>query len=226
MSATLDNSIRQKVEEFVKAEKLFTSVDVGNALKKEGKKLRNREVASWLRGHSNEAGLFDNYATEAIDVLGGTKRATLYRPCWQTSDNYDTRSLAALKPGDVKNIQRTKGIPSGGIPSGMPTVISATSSPMATKLASSVSRKGKLSGDVNIIKSIKRIKVSAFLIQKLGWRPGDKVDPSKLDTLTPMKRGLYVNADGRVNLSRNLVGFGTDPVKVIFDNGKIRFEKA
>jgi hypothetical protein len=96
--------IKEMVQRFINDEKLFTSVDIGNAIKKEllSMEIRNREVRDWLR--SNIGGVDDvlkDYVAEPINVNNGASAATLYRPHWKDASEYTDRDQIALSPADI-----------------------------------------------------------------------------------------------------------------------------
>lgn len=95
LSSSQESSIEKKVQEFVSNRKLFTSVDIGNSLKKSGEWISNREVAQYLRKNFGYVG----YSKTLIDVKDGLL-AHLYHPADVSADDYTDRDQEALSPSD------------------------------------------------------------------------------------------------------------------------------
>lgn len=191
--------IQAQFESFVEAEAMFTSVDIGNAIKENGDWVKNSDVAIWLR--NNALAIATNYCSTLIDVNNGTQKAFLYYPSGTNPDDYQTRNQAALPPNpNMKTI----------------TVTSACS---ASCPASSVS-KIKLRSD-----SRTRLRIPAILVRQLGLNPGDVVDFSKILFHKQPENDLIVYKDGRISFSRNCLSFGDGPVFAFIENGCLNFEK-
>ena len=95
--------IGKETRVWMKAGKMFTSVDIGNALKEKGEFIRNRDVASYLRGAYLTVAVWAgaNYEKTPIDVTldsGVTMEASLYHPAGMDPANYIDRSQKALPP--------------------------------------------------------------------------------------------------------------------------------
>ena len=86
-----------KVTDFCSQNLMFTSVDISNSIKKDGKWIYNSEVAGWLRRNL----LFrrQSYAKTTISVTNGV--ATLYHPIGADTDEYTDRNQHALTPVEV-----------------------------------------------------------------------------------------------------------------------------
>lgn len=103
--------IRETIERFVKSEKLFTSVDVGNAIKRQtlSMDIRNKEVAAWLRKNISIDPSLQDYDTVPISVNNGQHTATLYFPHWANPEDYISRDQKALGPDDIADLQQQAG---------------------------------------------------------------------------------------------------------------------
>ena len=96
--------IESVVSDFIRRKDMFTSVDIGNTIKREfpSSVIRNRDVAEWLRGHVVDLAirLTISYATEPITVHseGQDKTATLYLPTCTDPCDYTERDQVADIP--------------------------------------------------------------------------------------------------------------------------------
>jgi hypothetical protein len=208
----MDATIKQKVQEFVDRKEMFTSVDISNAIKKDGIWIRNAEVRNWLRANSRDPNVFDGYSSSAISVCGGNTDATLYHPSLGDPDDYQARDQQPLTPYDVKAIQKQKvGQP---IPAAAPDIgdVLSTRTDDADMVA--------------VIKSKERVKIPGNMIKALGWKIGDTIDPAVIKTHRVIRATLKVGKDHRVSVPRSAINWGTDPVKVMLKGGTIVFEKA
>lgn len=201
--------IKEMVQKFVNDEKMFTSVDIGNAIKKEtlSMDIRNRDVRDWLKANLNTDPILQDYKSDFITIGNGSVVATLYRPHWKDSEDYKDRDQKAFGPNDLKS--STTPAPAPGAPVTIGSIITAA----------------------NIIKKCRykrRIQISGAITRALGWVPGQKVDLDKVKIHTgTLKPGLTVWHDGRFSIPRNTVGYGQDPVKIVLkDDDCIYFEKA
>jgi hypothetical protein len=208
----LDVTIKTKVQEFISQEKMFTSVDIANAVKRDGIWIKNREVRDWLRANSSDSSLFGDYATTQIQVCGGTATATLYYPMFKDPDEYAERDQVALTPDEVKAIQKQRvGQPVPNVTPDINQVLCSTDDDVQAS---------------TVIKTTERIKIPGYMVKKLGWAPGDRIDPAVIKTHRALPSDLYVNADYRVSIPRSVVDWGNDPVKVILKENEIVFDKA
>jgi hypothetical protein len=208
---SMDVTIRAKIQELVNKEEMFTSVDIANAIKRDGIWIRNREIRNWLHANANDQALFGDYVHTNIDVCGGNAQATLYHPTLKNPDDYTARDQVSLTPDEVKDIQKkVAGTPNASATPDITTILSNTGSPDLCK----------------VIKSKDRIKIPGEITRKLGLNPGDRVDPALIKTHTVITRDLYVNSDYRISIPRTSVHWGTDPVKVMLKNGEVVFDKA
>ena len=93
--------VEEKVYGFVATGEAFTSVDVANAIKRDGEWVRNREVASWLRSDFLQSPTVANgdYVQTMIDV-GQGYRANLYHPFHFDVTNYAGKNQKALNPDE------------------------------------------------------------------------------------------------------------------------------
>lgn len=92
------------VADYMLANRLFTSVDIGNDIKKSGVVIRNRDVSDFLKKNwkniSDTCGC--SYKTEIILTLK-QKEAILYLPTNEFCSNYITRDLEATPINDVSS---------------------------------------------------------------------------------------------------------------------------
>ena len=105
--------IEKKVEEYVSRDEMFTSIDIGNAIKRDGTWVKNREVAAWLRSHVDDTNVLPDYERDTIPVNGGNAQAALYYPSWKNPDDYTERDQKALKPSDLKKGHKASTTPGG-----------------------------------------------------------------------------------------------------------------
>lgn len=97
--------IKAVIAEFMQANRLFTSVDIANHIKKSGTFIRNRDVATYLRNQwFNICNEIDcDYQTEVIMVGENNDIATfLYLPFGELASNYTETNQKALSPDDLK----------------------------------------------------------------------------------------------------------------------------
>lgn len=195
-----DSIIQTKVEQFGAQNEMFTSVDIGNSIKEEGTFIRNREVSAWLR--QNAMSVLQNYSTTLIDVTApapvGQVTAFLYHPVGTDPNSYDKRNQQALPPN----------------------IVPFPSTPQTT--SPTTLQKTKVRSD-----SKSRLRIPAILVRQLGWKPGDKVDNSKIivNGTEPLPQGNIVFSDGRISIRRCCIGFGDGPVLAYVENGCLHFEK-
>lgn len=214
-------SVQEKVVEFINDEELFTSVDIANAVKSDGLWVRNREVRDWLKENFGNKTIFKNYTTTQIKVCKGSSAATLYHPDNVNADAYLETDQHTLTPDEVKaiakaNIGKTK-------PSAAPDIKKMLVTPSFDDEEEEV--KAPIDMEI-VIRSVDRIKIPGSMIRKLGWVPGQIVDPALILTSKILPGDLVVNSDYRVSIPRYSVPWGTSPVKVILQGGKIHFKKA
>jgi len=203
-----ESLIRKQVEQFIHDEKMFTSVDIANAIKTEGEWVRNIEVTSWLRENFHKEDIFLDYRTEPIDVCGGSRSATLYLPEWADETDYNNRDQEALTPAQVNAIKEKK-------------TRSSTTPDIVDMLDGAQTIMSK------VIKSKERIKIPGAMIRKLGYTPGDKVAPDVVKTHNGIPGNLIVNKDYRFSIPRSAVNWGKKPIKVnLTKDKKITFERA
>ena len=244
--------IKEAVKKFVKNEKLFTSVDIGNAIKKEilSMEIRNREVRDWLRSNIVADEVLKDYVQEPIDVCNGTRMATLYRPHWKDSSEYmgPDRDQTALTPADIDVLKDNAKPQAPAQTSFTPPQFNVTS-PINVSASMSTAAPTPVRNDdshidipdvfddgshpdskVQIIrenKYVRRIQIPGDITRALGWKPGQKVEFDKIKIHTgTLNPNLKVWPDGRCSIPRKVVGYGKDPVKIILKDDAIYFEKA
>jgi len=245
--------IKEEVEKFVKAEKLFTSVDIGNAIKIKilSMEIRNREVRDWLRANLGTDPILTDYVMESIDINSGVGVATLYRPHWKDASEYINRDQKALTPADI-DVLKDNVKPVTTIYGPSPVIaamqnIAASSTAVNAPAPAPVAPTGRKDNshiDINDVfnsdtvvgvkvqivrknKYVRRIQIPGDITRALGWKPGQNVDLDKIKihtgTLSPK---LKVWPDGRCSIPRKVVGYGKDPVMVILKDNAVYFEKA
>lgn len=223
-----DTLIQDKVKIFVEQDKMFTSVDVGNAIKTEDKTfIKNRDVAAWLRENFTKDQLFKNYNRSLIRVTAG-KETYVYHPFFADPSVYTQVDQHALSPQEagISASNKTNFISNAGngpFPQSM-----LTGFPISVNSTTTTVPPGSIDNSV-IITDTRMVRISSKIVAKLGWKPGDDVDLSKIDGATiPSITELKVHKDGRVYVARSWLPFGTDAVKIDFDqtSGKITIVKA
>ncbi len=102
---TVDEEIRigKEVKAWMLKNKMFTSVDIGNAMKDKGDTIRNRDVAHYLRTAWRTLAIWAgaSYEQTPIDVTladGVTTQASLYHPQGADISEYTDRSQVATPP--------------------------------------------------------------------------------------------------------------------------------
>lgn len=213
-------TVFEKVTEFIKMEKMFTSVDIANAIKNEGIWVRNSDVREWLHEGFDQKDIFGEYIISRITVCNGSSFANLYHPKLLNPSMYLDRCQRPLTPDEVKAIAAKK---VGTIKdSHAPDINKILSTPFEDEV-----EKDTTVADMSItIRSLDRIKIPGALIRKLGWVPGQIIDPALILTTNVIPSNLKVNDDYRVSIPRSSVPWGKEPINVILKNGKIHFEKA
>jgi hypothetical protein len=214
-------TVLEKVTEFIKEDKMFTSVDVANAVKSEGLWVRNREVRDWLLENFSDKNLFGDYAISQIYVCNGSSVASLYHPALSDPNDYLERNQQPLTPDEVKAIALKK----------VGTVKDSMAPDLNKMLPDTFDDDDDDDHGVVVdmtitIRSKDRIKIPGAMIRAIGWVPGQIVDPALILTTNTISGSLVVNDDYRVSIPRSAVPWGTDPVNVILKGGKIKFEKA
>jgi hypothetical protein len=219
-----ENFILEKVKEYVEKEQMFTSIDIANAIKNEGIWVRNIEIRDWLHNHFHDKNLFMGYLISPITVLDNDK-ASLYHPALADPESYQERDQLPLTPDQVKAIQKVK---VGKYKSDLDIkkILHSTNSTKAINKKDKTIRKNSLHSDSVILCSKIRLRIPAEYIRKIGWKPGDSVDPSLILTTKVLSNKLTVNHDNRVSIPRNAIPWGDKPVKVSYKDGKIHFNKA
>jgi len=208
----MDNIIKQRVLEHIKGNKMFTSVDIANCIKREGIWVRNVVVRNWLQNNFNDKSIFDSYAISQITVCNNSSLASLYHPFLSDPKDYTDTDQKPLTPDEVKEIYKNK----VGTPR-------ADAIPDITDI---LTQKVEDDTDLSIvISSVNRIKIPGMIIRKLGWKPGDLIDPSLILTHKVLPNNLRMNSDYRVSIPRSSVNWGVNPVIVMLKNGKVVFEK-
>jgi len=214
--AQRDSLIEEVVTQFIEDEEMFTSVDIANTIKKEGIWIRNIEVRDWLRENADDADIFGDYEYGPILVCNGARHATVYYPSYRNPQEYEPTNQKALTPSEVEAIHRSRH--------------PGTNTPTAKDSDGKAVDLLDLLDDVEmerVIASSERIKIPGAMIRKLGYKPGDTVDPSIIKTHSPIPKRLKVNKDYRLSIPRTCVNWSNNPIKVkLKENKEIIFEKA
>ena len=106
MSNTLEDTVRSVVQDFMKADMLFTALDVSNTVKQVMPNARHREVRDLVRGMFTTDIETQSWARSPIQVIledGSTTEALLYHPLsdsWDLDNKYDAqrRNLTSYRP--------------------------------------------------------------------------------------------------------------------------------
>ena len=97
--------IKSFLNDFIKDQKIFTSVDLSNKIKQEGMWISNTEVANELKDIFNNEDIFDGYATQrtVLEDNNGTRvNALVYYPCDQKSS--DAKYVESITPQEFDRI--------------------------------------------------------------------------------------------------------------------------
>ena len=207
----LDVTIKTKVQEYIAKGEMFTSVDIANAVKKDGIWVRNRDVRNWLHANSSDQVLFGDYGQSIINVCNGSAQATLYHPVFKDASEYTALDQVSLTPDEVKDIQKK---------------VTGTTNVKATPDITAVFNNTSTPDLSIVIKSKERIKIPGEITRKLGLKPGQRVDPALIKTHTVITKDLYVNSDYRISIPRSSVNWAPSPVKVMLKDGEVLFDKA
>lgn len=207
--------IQTKVDEYLTQSEVFTSVDIANAIKKDGTWIRNREVARWLRENFSEHDLFaaNNYEKDMIDV-GGGYQAFLYFPDYFDPNNYNGQNQKAMNPDDFQALH-----PSAS-------TVAVTGNVPVDDDSDEEQDFNEDSRTVAVSKG--RIWVPTSIISQLGMdTPGEDVDNVKLGLSGDPK--LIIHDDGRVSISSKDVNSGFfvngDKIVISIKNNKAIFEE-
>jgi hypothetical protein len=204
--------IEAKVDEFISSNQMFTSVDISNAIKKDGTWISNSEVASFLRRNSAFI-LSKQYSSSSIPVLNGQKRANLYYPIGSDTFDYQNRDQKALTPQEA-----------GLDPNAVPTSTVTQTQPVS--LGSTVSSMGKR---IKISASLfDRLRIPAKIVAEIGLEPGDPVDVDSSCIIVNrpllLSKNLKVHADGRISIPRECVYLNSQNEVYVYSYGnKIHF---
>jgi hypothetical protein len=147
--ASLQDTVRSVVEEFILRDELFTALDVSNKVKAQQPNARHREVRDLVRNMFTSEIETRGYTRSPITVTlgdGTTAEALLYHPLsdtWDLDTKYDTQKrqqtsvnpvavAAASVAAAAATVTRTAAAPSAPAPSATVTVSATTSVPMPT----------------------------------------------------------------------------------------------
>lgn len=229
-----DSEIKEVVQRFVKAEKMFTSIDIGNTIKKEtcSMSIRNRDVRDWLKTNISYDPILLDYVQEPIDLPNGGV-ATLYRPHWKDAEDYKDRDQKAFGPADITPAPAATSQTYAPI-NGALTMVANISKPIASTgnvginpTPTTIVNQPSVVKLVSKCRNARRIQIPADFSKYFGWVPGQKVDVDKIKIHQgKLGQNLKVWYDGRFSISRKVVGFDNSPVSIVLKNDAIYFEKA
>ena len=98
-----DSEIQAKVDEFVGRSEGFTSVDIANAIKRDGIWVANREVARWLRKWVPTLGYGVTRTT--VELADGNQvQAAVYLPSTMSVSDYTATSQTAMTPQEFEQL--------------------------------------------------------------------------------------------------------------------------
>lgn len=253
---THEKTIRDTVIEFVNDEQFFTSVDIGNAVKRKtlSMSIRNKDVAEWLRKNMSIDPAMQDYDSVPISVNNGQNTAALYFPHWMDPEDYHTRDQKALGPDDIAELQKNAGvIPTTDVDDSVKAsddsdvVISMDSDSSDSYSDTSDDRYEDSKLDITDmfddgdqynpdgdgvrmkkrLASVERLWIPAEVVKAMGLNPGDTVDINRVKIHTgSLNKNLKVHHDNRFAIPRRCVGYGKDPIKVILKGENLYFEKA
>lgn len=221
--------IKAKVESFINDQKMFTSINIANAIKKDGIWIRNTVVAEWLRDNFQEVNedLGDNYIVNLIFVKNNTLKANLYFPFFSDPDNFNDRDADALTPDDFFKLHNYHYNDAKASPVNKqinPPVTSVTSVTPVTQPTAPVA---PVNLKVRTIteKANDRLKIPAAFIKALGLKPGDNVAASDKVKIPDLPSGIIVQKDFRVSIPRKLLSLGKGPVRICIKDSCLEIEK-
>jgi len=199
MNLNFDTIIETKVKGFIDKQEYFTSVDIGNSIKKGKTFISNKEIAKWLRKNFTISDIFKNYSRKIINVSNGLTTWE-YFPSYGDPNNYLKRDQVALNPreaGILTNISKSTG---------------TLSIPIQTN--------SKNYEGIEI-DSDNRIRLSISLLKKVNLKANDPIDPAKITIdgqLFPS--GHLVHKDGRISIPKKMIN-NISNLKVNIMNGTI-----
>jgi len=205
--------IKSMVDVFVKAKKLFTSVDIANAIKTNGTWVRNSAVASWLRNEFDES----TYTTSMISVNYGNIRASLYYPLHENPGNYANSNLEAIDPFKFKDVNTYTIDDDRAKPE------NAAKKSVNTILNTSTVKKSGVNIPHKVYRSTERLRIPASLVKAVGMTPYSRVKTTKISIVVPDT--LRVHSDGRISVPRTCTNLGRGPLKVGVVDGVIDIQK-
>lgn len=207
MMMVSEQIIQNQVNDFVTKDEAFTSVDIGNAIKRSGTWIRNREVAIWLRNNFNNP----DYEITMIDVGRGF-RANLYHPDYFDSDNYDGKNQKAINPDDFKTLHSINDDDNEIVT-------------FQTESENTEEEEQDFNENSRTVKISKgRIWIPASIINQLGLDIGYMIDHALLGI--PGNGKLHVHYDGRVSVNASKVGSFKDGEKITIyiKNNKVIYD--
>lgn len=132
----LDDVVRQVIRDFVKADRLFTGLDVSNEVKKTLPFARHSEVSDLVRQLFTTDVETEGYGRTPIDVTlsdGSTRTALLYHPLadsWDLDTKYDTQKRAQTSSRPVSMAQSVVAVtPTVSLPPSLPVPVTPPSTP-------------------------------------------------------------------------------------------------
>lgn len=227
--------IKNKVKEFITNQKMFTSVNLTNAIKKDGIWINNSGVAEWLRNNFEEVNeeLGDSYHSSLILVMNDSRKANLYYPFFADPNNFNDRNTDALTPDEFQALHGYSFTDAKAKPQSKAagnTVAPAVASVTNVNLAS-VPQTSKTVAPINFPartiteKSKDRIRIPGAFIKALGLNPGDNVAASQKIKIPNLSKNIKVQSDYRVSILRSSLSLGKGPVRMFIKDGSLTIEK-
>lgn len=135
MSRSLEDVVKEIVDNFVLADVLFTALDVSNEVKKVMPFAKHREVRDYVRGMYNDM-QSSNYGRTPIQVVladGSQTDALLYHPLadsWDLDTKYDAQKRNAGQPVVSAPVSAPVAVPAVVVPKTAPV---SSSKPLAVQ---------------------------------------------------------------------------------------------
>ncbi len=227
--------IKNKVNEFITGQKMFTSVNLTNAIKKDGTWISNSNVAEWLRSNFDEVNeeLGDSYHSSLISVMNDSRKAHLYYPFFADPNNFNDRNTDAMTPDEFQKLHGysftdAKAKPQSKVADGNGAT-STTNTNTSYSLGSipQTSKATPINFPARTIteRSKDRIRIPGAFIKALGLKPGDKVAASQKIKIPNLSQNIIVQSDYRVSIPRATLSLGKGPVRMFIKDGSLAIEK-
>jgi hypothetical protein len=222
---TENDLIKAKIELFVNDQKMFTSINVANAIKKDGTWIRNSVVAEWLRENFElvNENLGDSYLISQIPVRNGTLTANLYYPFFADTNNFNDRDAEAMTPDEFSKLHKYTSTDSRALPPLVSTTVKTDTTNVLSKNVPSIPV--NLPTRTITEKANGRLKIPAAFVKALGLKPGDYVAASDKIKFPNFPSNIIVQSDFRISIPRKLLSLGQGPVRIYIKDGQLGIEK-